>query len=306
MNVCVVESIGLQDHSLVNKLKNYIEVDTSLSVPAFCQELIYIKKSNKSIGGFDLDIDIDDEFEDYEDEFDFLNDLNLKKCAIIYLDSDVIGESSYQSSTLTDGNLVSSLELKVFHVNLSSGFQRDKILNRLVDELVSFFARSNPKKPFPRIPKIPNCPSIVTDDSTMPQVLNEYGMTDYPNKGDNKAIHFKNSKFKMFPFQLALDIMEQMPTTWCSGGNQFGNLAFDYWIKAMRAIHNNKTIPKDSQRWIKKREGYIARHRADKRKAGVIAMIKWAGFVDGEGKRANGSVDGSSLQMMLDVIGYHK
>jgi hypothetical protein len=135
---------------------------------------------------------------------------------------------------------------------------------------------------------------------------NSDGLTDFPTKGENKDINFRNSKFAMFPFDLTMRIIEEIPEVWCKGGNQFGNRAFDYWIKVMKALHENKPIPNECQRWLKKREGYIARHRKDNRMAGIIAMIKWAGFVDGPGARAKGCEDGSSLDFMLDVIGYNK
>jgi hypothetical protein len=310
MSICVVKPIGIDFNRLIDRLKDKLDIEINLSVPAFCEELIYLRDSSRNESGLQSELDgVYDSFGDssgYADEFSFLNDLNLKKCAIIYIDFNSKRGNYFTSASMLDNSLMGKLHLRVYHVGISSMLSRDKQLDSLASDLSSFFARSNPKAAFPRIPKIPNCPSIVTDDSTMPPQYNEQGITDYPNKGDNEKIHFRNSKFKMFPFKLALDIMEAMPDMWCKGGNQFGNLAFSYWIKAMRAMHNGKAIPKDSQRWIKKREGYIARHRADKRPAGVIAMIKWAGFVDGEGSHANGAVDGSSLQMMLDVIGYSK
>ncbi len=298
MSICLVKDSGIMSKDLTEQISSKLDIEVSSTIPAFLDKLILIQEissspSLKEIFGRD-------------EEFDFLTDLNLKKCVIIYLDSDRSSPVLFDQSRMMDDSELGRMELVYYRVNIPDKLYRDKFFKMIVDELVSLFSRENPKTAFPKIPKIPNCPSIVTDDSTMPQLLNEQGLTDYPNKGDNKQIHFRNSKFKMFPFKLALDIMASNPVMWCKGGNQFGNLAFDYWIKAMRAIHNNKPIPKDSQRWIKKREGYIARHRADKRPAGVIAMIKWAGFVDGEGARANGAVDGSSLQMMLDVIGYEK
>ena len=67
-------------------------------------------------------------------------------------------------------------------------------------------------------------------------------------------------------------------------------------------MQNNRPIPRDSLRWMKKREQYIARHRRDFRIAGTIAMIKWAGFVDGDHGEGTGAVDGSSLRYMVDLI----
>ncbi len=150
--------------------------------------------------------------------------------------------------------------------------------------------------------KLPKCPDLSTERSVLPPLLSKEGLTDYPTKGENKPIHFKNSQFKLFPLKTALQLAQKHPKAWCSGGNHFGNKAFNYWIRTMKALEDKQPIPVDCQRWIKKREGYIARHTKDFRLAGVVAMIKWAGFVDGPNGVGNGAVDGSSLKYMLDLF----
>jgi len=150
--------------------------------------------------------------------------------------------------------------------------------------------------------KLPKCPDLSTERSVLPPLLSKDGLTDYPTKGENKPIHFKNSQFKLFPLKTALQLAQKHPKAWCSGGNHFGNKAFNYWIRTMKALEDKQPIPVDCQRWIKKREGYIARHTKDFRLAGVVAMIKWAGFVDGPNGVGNGAVDGSSLKYMLDLF----
>jgi hypothetical protein len=115
-------------------------------------------------------------------------------------------------------------------------------------------------------------------------------------------IMFENSEFALFPFDVALLLAVNFPKAWCSGGNHFGNHAFEYWFAATDALSRGDKIPESSLRWMKKREQYIARHRGDFRLAGIIAMIKWAGFVDGPGGNGQGSITGSSFEFMLDSI----
>ena len=149
--------------------------------------------------------------------------------------------------------------------------------------------------------RVPKCENI-GKRGPLPPLLSHEGLTDYPEKGDNLKIDFKNSKYALFPLDVAEEIALAYPKAWCAGGNYFGNFAFDYWVQTIDAINNKKKIPEECLRWIKKRELYIARHRQDFRLAGVIAMIKWAGFVDGSFGKGNGSEDGSSLNFMLETI----
>jgi hypothetical protein len=136
----------------------------------------------------------------------------------------------------------------------------------------------------------------------LPPLVGKSGLTDYPNHGDDLDIDFVNSEFALFPLDLAVQLAVAYPKAWCKGGNYFGNYAFEHWYNAIYAMQNNRPIPKDSLRWMKKREQYIARHRQDFRLAGTIAMIKWAGFVDGDHGKGNGSTDGSSLRYMVNLI----
>ena len=148
---------------------------------------------------------------------------------------------------------------------------------------------------------VPKCSNVGVKGG-LPALKGKEGKTDYPLKGENKKIDFKNSKYALFPLDLAIELANAYPKAWCKGGNHFGNYAFAHYFDVMEAIENNKPIPKDALRWIKKREMYIARHRRDYRLAGIIAMIKWAGFVDGYKGRGNGAEDSSSIFYMIDTI----
>jgi len=146
---------------------------------------------------------------------------------------------------------------------------------------------------------LPRCESR-TPKNKLPPLKGSTGLTDYPMKGDDEPIVFESSQYAWFPLDLALAIAREYPKEWCRGGNHFGNHAFSYYIDAVKAIQSGQRIPAKSRRWMKKREQYIARHRTDFRVAGVIAMIKWAGFVDGPS--GDGAVDGSTFDYMLGVV----
>ncbi len=235
-------------------------------------------------------------------ELSVIEESNIHKAFIIRIAETPSKTFVYNNTEITDNAI--PLTVKVLEISWSSMSDADIISKTILQDLEDFFLVSNPKKPFPKMPRIPRCPEIVKDTSTLPPLYNAQGITDYPTKGQNKMPSFRNSQFPMFPFDLTLKIIENDPKVWCAGGNQFGNKAFSYWIQVMKALHDNKPIPIDALRWLKKREGYIARHRQDCRLAGTIAMIKWAGFIDGPNGKGNGAEDGSSLNHMLEIIGY--
>jgi hypothetical protein len=146
--------------------------------------------------------------------------------------------------------------------------------------------------------KLPKCKNVGTKGG-LPPLKGASGLTDFPTKGEDRQISFENSQYALFPLDLAVELARAYPVAWCRGGNHFGNYAFKHYFNAMKAIQAGDPIPAQSLRWMKKRERYIARHRKDFRLAGVIAMIKWAGFVDADGE---GSLNGDSLGYMLDVV----
>lgn len=146
---------------------------------------------------------------------------------------------------------------------------------------------------------IPRCKNV-GKRGQLPQLIGSDGKTDYPTRGDNLEIRFENSQYALFPIDLAIQLAAAYPKAWCQGGNHFGNYAFEYWYGTMRALSLGERVPNECLRWMKKRESYIARHRKDFRLAGVIAMIKWAGFVDGDD--GEGAKTGSSMGYMVDLI----
>jgi len=113
-------------------------------------------------------------------------------------------------------------------------------------------------------------------------------VTNFPEKGDNKKISLRNSKYPQFGFQFAKALYDDKSSVgrkiWGAGGNIRGNGAFQNWIKA----RDGSTSPAILD-WIKEREAWCARHTVvdgnqfvgGKTKpnasniAGVVALIKW-------------------------------
>jgi hypothetical protein len=107
------------------------------------------------------------------------------------------------------------------------------------------------------------------------QALVEYKpkKTDFPKKGDDKAITLRNSEWQVFDPDFAAMIKEKYPEIWNLGGNIRGNSQYRKLIKAVGKAEDDLTPTlKDA---IKLREAWVARHKGDFRIAGVIAQIKW-------------------------------
>lgn len=110
----------------------------------------------------------------------------------------------------------------------------------------------------------------------------EERQTNFPSKGDDKKISLKNSEEPQFDYDFALNIKEQTPEIWSSGGNIRGNEAFMLWGRA-RDGQDTEAI----REWIKERESWIKRHFEDGKQfegdtepnlsnvGGVVAQIKW-------------------------------
>lgn len=103
--------------------------------------------------------------------------------------------------------------------------------------------------------------------------------TDFPKQGDNKKIKLSNSRYPQFDYEFAKDVEENYPKIWKKGGNTRGDAAYRLWGRARKGDE-----AKDVLDWIKEREAWMARHKANKRIAGVVATMKWGGVNDiGEG-----------------------
>ena len=111
-------------------------------------------------------------------------------------------------------------------------------------------------------------------------------MTDFPKKGDDKAVSLRNSNFERFDRAFAESLKESSPQIWKAGGNIRGNDSYKLWGRALEG-EDSKTVSD----WIREREAWAARHRFDGSQfpedkatlsniAGVVAAIKWGVVLD--------------------------
>ena len=125
----------------------------------------------------------------------------------------------------------------------------------------------------------------------------EHDVTNFPKRGDNKKVSLSNSNHPQFDYNFALNVKNDNPKVWQSGGNIRGNEAFILWGKAREGSETEGV-----QNWIREREAWIARHFRDGRQfrsgkepnlssvAGVVAQMKW------------GTIGTLGKQGMKDVI----
>ena len=113
-------------------------------------------------------------------------------------------------------------------------------------------------------------------------------ITNFPEKGDDKAIRLSNSKHKRFSdHAFVMKLKNDYPTLWRragTGGNPptafTGNDAFRNWTKYRNGDRSTAVLA-----WVRRRELYINRHTGDFRLNGAIAMMEWGGVLSGgEGK----------------------
>lgn len=84
--------------------------------------------------------------------------------------------------------------------------------------------------------------------------------------------HIPSSKV----YAYALEIKNKYPKVWFKGGNIYGNEAFRNLEKVVK-----RGYWLDEEEWMYKRwKSFVARHHADFKIAGVVAMLKWCGTVD--------------------------
>lgn len=98
-------------------------------------------------------------------------------------------------------------------------------------------------------------------------------VTNYPKKGDNKAVTLANSNFQRYPLKSAENLRDHHKDIWKKGGNIKGNQQFAILSK----IAKNGGRPSSSaqEKAIRLREAWAARHYKDKNLAGVVAQVKW-------------------------------
>lgn len=114
--------------------------------------------------------------------------------------------------------------------------------------------------------------------------LGEEASTDFPKAGDNKAVSLRNSGYAVFDPAYTEDIRENWPEIWNAGGNDVegtehsGN---DQYRRLLPVVERGGTPETDTEEQaIRRREAWAARHFANNRLAGIVALMKW--FVVGE------------------------
>lgn len=101
--------------------------------------------------------------------------------------------------------------------------------------------------------------------------------TNFPTSGDDEPVSLRRSQWPVFDLAYARELKENHPEIWDAGGStgeehsgdsQFAILA-PLWARGGAA----KTAKEIDA--VKTREAWAARHRGNKRLAGVVALIKW-------------------------------
>lgn len=103
-------------------------------------------------------------------------------------------------------------------------------------------------------------------------------VTDFPRKGDNLPVSFRNSRFPLFPPAYAAALKKERPDIWAKGGNIRGNS--QYRILSRIVLQGGIAKTDEERAAMRLREAWAARHFRDHLIAGVVAQIKW--FVIGE------------------------
>lgn len=98
-------------------------------------------------------------------------------------------------------------------------------------------------------------------------------VTDFPQKGDDKKVSLRNSRWDLFPLSYAEDLKENWPEIWRKGGNIKGNDQFRKLSPIARRGGSVETRGEENA--VRLREAWVARHYRDFQLAGVVAQIKW-------------------------------
>lgn len=108
--------------------------------------------------------------------------------------------------------------------------------------------------------------------------------TDFPKKGDDKAVSLRNSGYAIFDPAYAEDIRENWPEIWSAGGNDVEGTEHsgdDQYRRLHPVVKRGGKPETDTEvEAVKRREAWAARHFANNRLAGIVALMKW--FVVGE------------------------
>lgn len=97
--------------------------------------------------------------------------------------------------------------------------------------------------------------------------------TDFPRKGDDLPVSFRNSRFPVFPPAYAAKVKKRRPGVWARGGNIRGNSQYRILTRIVAQGGMAKTA--EERAAMRLREAWAARHFKDHLIAGVVAQMKW-------------------------------
>lgn len=132
----------------------------------------------------------------------------------------------------------------------------------------------------------------------------ENELTNFPKRGDDKKISFRNSNWKTFDVNYAQKLKVNYPSIWRAGGNIRGNEQY----RKLYPIVKRGGTPKNltEERAIKLREAWVSRHLKDGSQfsdsehpinlstiAGIVAQIKWL---------AVGSIGQSKMKKVINEM----
>ena len=110
------------------------------------------------------------------------------------------------------------------------------------------------------------------------EVSRAEAVTNFPEKGDDKKVSLRNSKWSLFPVGEAEKLKADWPEIWRKGGNIKGNAQF----AKLAPIAKRGGVPdgEAEENAVRLREAWAARHKGDHQLAGVVAQIKWLAVGD--------------------------
>jgi HK97 family phage prohead protease len=98
-------------------------------------------------------------------------------------------------------------------------------------------------------------------------------LTNFPSKGDNKAVSLRTSQWSLFPVGEAEALKKDWPEIWRKGGNIRGNKQFAVLAPIAKRGGKPDTVAEENA--VRLREAWGARHGGDFQLAGVVAQVKW-------------------------------
>ena len=132
----------------------------------------------------------------------------------------------------------------------------------------------------------------------------ENELTNFPKRGDDKKISFRNSNWKTFDVNYAQKLKVNYPSIWRAGGNIRGNEQYRKLYPIVKRGGTPKNITEE--RAIKLREAWVSRHLKDGSQfsdsehpinlssiAGIVAQIKWL---------AVGSIGQSKMKKVINEM----